>query len=79
MNNFSKFISGVIVGVVVVAMSQLQAQDNTRLELVQNGELELTCHLAKGIVVIPKEMVTGYDGETGWKFSNGSAKSCWTK
>lgn len=78
MNNVSKFLAGVLAGVVIVAMTQLSAQDNNRLELVQSGELELTCHLQKGVVVIPKEMVTGYDGETGWTFSNGSAKSCWT-
>lgn len=78
MNNFSKFLAGVLAGVIVVAMSQLSAQDNKRLELVQNGALELTCHLPQGIVVIPKEMVTGYNGETGWIFTNGSAKSCWT-
>lgn len=78
MNNFSKFITGVVFGVVVVAMSQINAQDKTRLEEVQKGELQLTCHLAKGITIIPKEMVTDYHPEAGWKFSNGSAKSCWT-
>ncbi|QXN70491.1 hypothetical protein AGENTSMITH_87 [Bacillus phage vB_BspM_AgentSmith] len=77
MNNFSKFCAGVIAGVVIVVMSQLNAQDNSRLEKVQSGELTLTCHLPQGIVDIEKELVTGYDGEM-WKFENGSAKSCWT-
>ena len=77
MNNFSKFLLGVVAGVVVVAMSQLSAQDNTRLELVQTEKLTLTCHLPQGITIIESTMVTGYDGEV-WKFTNGSAKSCWT-
>ena len=79
MNNFSKFLAGVVAGIVIVAMTQLSAQDDTRLEKVQSGELELTCHLPKGVTVIPKELVTDYHSETGWTFSNGSAKSCWTK
>lgn len=78
MNNVSKFLAGVLAGVVVVGMSQLSAQDNTRLESVKNGKLVLTCHLPKGITTVPKEVVTGYHSETGWTFSNGSAKSCWT-
>ena len=77
MNNFAKFLTGVVAGIVIVAMTQLSAQDNSRLENVQSGALELTCHLPKGITTIPKELITGYDGEV-WKFSNGSAKSCWT-
>lgn len=77
MNNFSKFISGVVAGVIIVAMSQLSAHDNSRLEKVQDGTITLTCHLPQGVVVVEKELVTGYDGET-WTFSNGSAKSCWT-
>lgn len=77
MNNFSKFVAGVVAGVVVVAMSQLSAQDNTRLELVQTEKLTLTCHLPQGITIIESTMVTGYDGEV-WTFTNGSAKSCWT-
>ena len=77
MNNFAKFLTGVVAGIVIVAMTQLSAQDNTRLERVQEGELTLTCHLQKGIETIPKELITGYDGEY-WTFLNGSAKACWT-
>ena len=77
MNNFAKFLTGVVAGIVIVAMSQLKAQDDSRLEKVQDEELTLTCHLPKGVTVIEPELITGYDGEV-WTFTNGSAKSCWT-
>lgn len=77
MNNFSKFISGIVAGVIIVTMSQINAADKNRLEKVQDGELTLTCHLPKGVTAIEPKLVTGYNGET-WKFTNGSAKSCWT-